>query len=102
MLLGSSMLWLVVVSHLVLNHLLLSSLSLRHHHRLHANRHVTWVHHLRWMDLLLRHLLHHNRLFEHIDVARILNIVNENVQLGFADAFLLQEILDSVQIKAHL
>ena len=96
------MLWLVVVSHLVLNHLLLSSLSLRHHHRLHANRHVTWVHHLRWMDLLLRHLLHHNRLFEHIDVARILNIVNENVQLGFADAFLLQEILDSVQIKAHL
>lgn len=101
------MLWLVVVVHGLLmlhhHHLLLSGLTLRHHLLLHANRHVLRVHHLRRVNLLLlRHLLHHNRLFEHVHVARVLHVVDENVELGFANTFRLQKVLDSVQIEAHL
>ena len=97
------MLWLIIVGHLGLK--LLCSLSLWHHLLLHAHRHIDWIHHLRGVNLLLmllRYLLHHERLSEHVYVARILNVVDENVQLGFAYAFLLQEVLNSVKIKAHL
>ena len=92
--------WLVVVGHLVLHRLLL---AWHHWHaRLHLPR-VLMLHHLLRELLLLGQLLgHHNRLAEHVNIGRVLHVVDQDVQLSFADALTLQEILHCEQIEAHL
>ena len=90
--------------------LLLSSLLLWHH--LHAGGHVPGDHHLMGREmlhllmlgwhLLRRHLGHRKWLFKDINVAWVLHIVEKDAYLGFTNAFRLQEILNRIQVKAHL
>ena len=57
------------------------------------------MHHLL---LLLWHLLHHDRLFEDVDVRWVLKIVKQDIDLSLTNASRIQEILHCEQIEAQL
>ena len=69
------------------------------HHRIHAACELLWhwlLHH--WLLLRHHHLLH----LQHVHVLWVIEVVHQVVQLHLGQALGLQEVLDLVQVKAHV
>ena len=54
------------------------------------------------LHLLRLLLLLHDLLAGHVDVARVLDVIDQHVELGLTDTFLVQEVLNCEEIEAHL